>query len=707
MLRNMSFQFAARVRFHTIRSLGKSTPFKNMIYTPCTRTEMKHAARALAITQNPRENGSRSNFAARFLMLSCAAFIANQFLFDSRSVECCGIVGVVGADDASGFIMEGLTILRNRGYDSAGMATLDATGEDITITKYASRESTADSIDLLRNNCSKHIGHVTGIGHTRWATHGGKTDYNAHPHTDQHKRVAVIHNGTINNAYDLKKELLEKGVKFSSETDTEVIAQLIGQYLDKGMDTKDAVVHALGRCDGSWGLAVISKNNPQEIIAACNGSPLMIGLGQNKMYIASEISAFSKYTKNYIAMKDGEIGVIRALEHNLDIGRVETAPDQQDIALTPDPYPHFTLKECYEQPEAIARALSYGARMNDGKVILGGLDKNAAQMATIKNMLLTACGTSKHAAEFGAKVMRDLDCFDSVSVLDAAEVRRADIPKRHGGMLAVSQSGETKDVFRAVKVGEEVGVPRISVVNTVGSLIARSTGLGVYLNAGRENAVASTKAFSTQVTVLTLIALWFRQQKEEREGLPSSPLKKEMLEALQRLPISFGMAFRLHDKCKKIAAKLTTKESMFVLGKGYAEPIAMEGALKIKEMTYIHAEGYSGGALKHGPFALIEGKEGAKGQTPVIVVILDDDHAMQMRTAAEEVKARGAMVIVITDNAKLAQGIDPEPLIIPNNGPLTALIAALPLQLIAYELAVLRGVNPDVPRNLAKAVTTD
>ncbi len=390
------------------------------------------------------------------------------------------------------------------------------------------------------------------------------------------------------------------------------------------------------RCDGSWGIAVINKSKPGEIIVACNGSPMVIGLGQNKTYIASETSAFSKYTKNYIALKDGEIGVISANENNLDLSRVEVAPDH-DIQLTPDPFPHFTIKECLEQPEAIARALSFGARMNGRKVVLGGLDMNIETMSSIRNMLLTGCGTSRHAAELGAKIMRDLDCFDSVSVIDSAEVRRSDVPKKNGGVLAVSQSGETKDVHRAVRIAEDVGVPRISVVNVVGSLIARSTGLGVYLNAGRENAVASTKAFTSQVTVLTLIALWFRQLKEEKGNLPELPLKRELHDSLQRLPISFGMGLRLREKCKKVAETLKNKNNLFVLGKGYAEPIALEGALKIKEMSYIHAEGYSGGALKHGPFALIEGEKGREGSTPVIVIILDDDHAMQMRTAAEEV----------------------------------------------------------------------
>mmetsp|Transcript_16811 Transcript_16811/g.18247 ORF Transcript_16811/g.18247 Transcript_16811/m.18247 type:complete len:697 (+) Transcript_16811:62-2152(+) len=684
---------------------GRSNRYWKSTLKPILTTS---ATRALSIpVMNSRHNWNSGSFAAAWSVnpLAMLGLVLGSYALYNQA-DNCGIVGVVGeSEDASGLVIEGLTILRNRGYDSAGLATISG-NNDLTVTKYASRDTTNDSIDLVRINAAKHAGHVTGIGHTRWATHGGRTDSNAHPHTDQHHRIAVIHNGTINNSYDLKKELMAQGVKFSSETDTEVIAQLIGVNLDKGLDTKDAVAAALSKCDGSWGLGVINKAKPGEIVVACNGSPMVIGLGQNKTFIASETSAFSKYTKNYIAMKDGEIGVIHAHDNTLDLSRVETAPDHE-IQLTPDPYPHFTLKECMEQPEAIARALSYGARMNGGRIVLGGLDTNKEKMLKIQNMLLTGCGTSKNAADFGAKIMRDLDCFDTVSVLDSAEVRRTDIPKNRGGLLAVSQSGETKDVHRAVKIGEGTGVPCISVVNVVGSLIARTTGLGVYLNAGRENAVASTKAFTTQVTVLALIALWFRQQREESQGLSPSPLQTEMLEALQRLPISFGMAMRLRDQCRRVAGQLQEKNNLFVLGKGYAEPIAHEGALKIKEVSYIHAEGYSGGALKHGPFALIEGTEGREGRTPVICVILDDEHASHMRTAAEEVKARGAHVIVITDKPKLAQGIDSDPIVIPNNGPLTALIASLPLQFIAYELALMKGVNPDVPRNLAKAVTTD
>lgn len=624
--------------------------------------------------------------------------------------ENCGIVGVVSddSDEASEYLIEGLTILKNRGYDSAGIASVSKDGQKLSITKYASEKTTSDSIDRVAGGIADHKGHSIGIAHTRWATHGGKTDANAHPHTDYKNRIAVVHNGTINNAYELKKGLVAEGIKFTSETDTEVIAHLIGKNLDRGENIKDAVSHALSLCDGSWGLAVIHKDSPKQVVVACNGSPMTIGLGRGKTFIASETSAFSKYTKSFISMKDGEIGVIRASDsEGVDIGRIEQAPEN-DVLLTPAPYPHFTIKECIEQPEAIARALGHGARMNGNRIVLGGLDTNIGMLAEIKNMIITGCGTSKQAAELGARIMRDLACFDTVQVLDAAELDRSTLPLKNGGLLAVSQSGETKDVFRAVTLAQnEAGIPVLSVVNSVGSLIARSTGMGVYLNAGREHAVASTKAFSTQVTVLALIALWFRQTREDKEGLPESKKKKALLEALQRLPISFGMGLRSRGRCKEIAKELKDKETMFVLGKGYSEPIAMEGALKIKEMCYLHAEGYSGGALKHGPLALIEGQEGKFGQTPVVCIILDDEHSNHMRTCAEECKARGAKVYVITDKATLAQGLDDKPLVINTNGPLTSVLAVLPLQLIAYELAMLKGINPDTPRNLAKSVTVD
>jgi glucosamine--fructose-6-phosphate aminotransferase (isomerizing) len=284
-----------------------------------------------------------------------------------NAAENCGIVGIVGDDHVTEHLLEGLTILQNRGYDSAGIASVNDSGSDLAITKYASRDSTADSINLVRKDSAKHDGHKTGLAHTRWATHGGKTDENAHPHTDAKDRIALVHNGTINNSSDLRRSLQSEGYALRSETDTEVIAILVGKYLDKGLPTKDALAQALSHCEGTWGIALINKSHPGEIVAACNGSPMVIGIGAGgKKYIASETSAFSKYTKNFISMKDGEITTVTQAS-TVDIRRMEEAPENTHL-LTPHPHPHFTIKECLEQPEAIARALSYGARLNGDQV---------------------------------------------------------------------------------------------------------------------------------------------------------------------------------------------------------------------------------------------------------------------------------------------------------------------------------------------------
>lgn len=576
-----------------------------------------------------------------------------------------------------------------------------------------------------------------GIAHTRWATHGGKTDENAHPHVDSSGKIALVHNGTLNNSNELRRDLIKKGHHFTSQTDTEVIAKLIGHYYaQEKCSVKEATEKALLDCDGTWGLCIMCSDTPDELVVACNGSPLVIGIGDDRTFVASETAAFNRYTKNFISMKDGEIGVLHADGRSLDLTRKQKAPDQQ-VILSPDPYPHWTLKECVEQPEAIARALGFGGRLGADRVYLGGLDANFDRVSKIKHMMLSACGTSLNAARYGERLMKYLGSFDTVVSLDAAETNDRDFPatrddNKHTGCIVVSQSGETKDVVRVVNTAMDRGVTVLSVVNAVGSLIARTTKMGVYCNAGRENAVASTKAFTTQVTVLALVALWFRQARDAMDGITRPTVESLRLrDALMRLPITFGMILKTHDQCKEIAKQLEHKEHCFVLGKGYGEPVAYEGALKIKEMCYLHAEGYSGGALKHGPFALIENDTGKFGATPIIMLIFDDSHAHHMRTAAEEVKARGAKLIIITDKPSLAEDLDDNPIVIPNNGPLTALGAVLPLQLIAYELAMLRyvtfvwhlvssagfsplsplpclsGINPDTPRNLAKAVTVD
>ncbi|GMH89546.1 hypothetical protein TrVE_jg6204 [Triparma verrucosa] len=676
----------------------------------------------------------RSLLALGLFLLASPLLLSPQR--STQPTECCGIVGVVAKPQkrstgftARDFLIEGLTVLKNRGYDSAGVATVgDINGKGdspgIVVTKYASVGDNADGVELVSSRSRARAlsdipsdrQHVTGIAHTRWATHGGKTDLNAHPHLDSSGKIALVHNGTINNANSLRAELEALGHEFSSETDTEVIAKLIGHIRDtKKITVKEATERALQRCDGSWGLAVMCEDSPDEIIVACNGSPLVIGISDTATYIASETSAFNRYTKEFISMKDGEIGIVHADGRELDLSRSQVAPDQE-VVLSPAPYPHWTIKETLEQPEAIARALSYGGRLTENWVKLGGLDADYRRLSQIKHMTLSACGTSLNAALYGVKLMKHLKSFDgAVQALDAAETSTKDFISTTGhpeqsGVIVVSQSGETKDVMRVVNSAVNEGFTTLSVVNAVGSLIARTTKLGVYLNAGRENAVASTKAFSTQVTVLSLLAIWFRQTRDIAEGkLHNSEATKNLHDSLMRLPMSFGMSLKLRDQMKSIAKTLVDKHSLFVLGKGFAEPVAYEGALKIKETSYLHAEGYSGGALKHGPFALIEDKNGKFGATPIILIILDDEHKHHMRTAAEEVKARGAQVIIITDKAELAQGLtSPEnTVVIPSNGPLTALIATCPLQLLAYELSILKGINPDCPRNLAKAVTVD
>ncbi len=606
----------------------------------------------------------------------------------------CGIIGVVGDANSVNTIIDGLSILESRGYDSAGVATIGNDGTIIT-TKFASGVA-PDAIAKLREHVGDHAQHQFGIGHTRWATHGGKTDQNAHPHWDDKKRIALVHNGVIENSHALRSEIEATGITFRSQTDTEVIAQLVGTFLDRGEMLDVAVKHALARLEGTWGIAIVSSIMPNTIIAARNGSPLVIGVGKGTMYVASEPAAFNNHTREFIALQNGEFAMVTPTGTTLATSRIELA-EEEVIELSPAPFPHWTIKEIMEQPEALQRTLNHGARLpSDLDVKLGGLDRNKDALLGIKHLVIAACGTSLHAGMYGALAMRALKAFDTVQVVDASEITSHHFAPIGAGLLVISQSGETKDTHRAVIIAQDCGVPTFSVVNAVGSLIARSTKCGVYLNAGREHAVASTKAFSTQVVALEMIAAWFSQHRGTE-----ADRRRKLIDELRRLPTLVTIALGTQDACARIAKTLIDSEHCFVLGKGPCEAIAKEGALKIKEITYLHAEGYAGGALKHGPFALIT--EG----TPVILCIFDDQHGQLMRTAAEEVRARGARTIIITDNPKLAEGVASETILVPKNGVLTGLVANIPMQLLAYELAVLKGINPDRPRNLAKAVTVD
>ncbi|CDJ27056.1 glucosamine--fructose-6-phosphate aminotransferase (isomerizing), putative [Eimeria mitis] len=507
---------------------------------------------------------------------------------EKSDARCCGIVGYIGTGNVEPVLMEGIEILQNRGYDSCGMTTIGEDGQLIT-TKFASRGSTSDCIQLLKKEApTHHGGHHIGIAHTRWATHGAKTDTNAHPHMDWKKRISLVHNGTIDNFAQLKKDLLAKGCVFMTETDSEVIANLIGYKLDLGLSFEDAVTESVSQLQGTWGLCVIHKDYPDRIVLARNGSPLLVGSSDGQVFIASEPAALARHTSQYLMLQDGEIAIVTSkgidqLLESRDMHRIAA----ETVETSPDPFPHWTLKEIFEQPQSLARALNYGGR--------------------------------------------------------------------------IMAHGETLDTIRACQIADEHAVRKFSIVNSVGSLLARMTSCGVYLNAGREVAVASTKAFTSQVTVLALVSSWFWQNLRSEEYPDRC---NALLDALHRLPV-------------------------------YA------GALKIKEISYIHAEGFAGGALKHGPFALIDDK----AHTPVIMIVLGDQHAALMLNAAQQVKARGAYLICVTDYPELVQDVADDYIVIPSNGPLTALLAAIPLQLLAYELSVARGINPDKPRGLAKTVT--
>ena len=476
------------------------------------------------------------------------------------------------------------------------------------------------------------------------------------------------------------------------------------------MSFEDSVREAISMLEGTWGLVILDSQNPNTLMVARHGSPILLGLGQDEAFVGSEVSAFQKYTTKYISLNNNEVAVLKynkdnisgkriemVLSDSLNNDRIKTAATE-DILISPDPYPHWTIREINEQPYAISAALNNGGRIiNDHDVILGGLERNKERLLKIENLIVVGCGTSQHAGLFISGIMRSMAGFNSVQVVDGSEFNTSFIENtKNVGILALSQSGETKDVMRCLEmVSNEEDIHTFSVVNKVGSQVARTTNCGVYLNAGREVAVASTKAFTSQITVLCLISIWYAQHR----GLHYKK-RVEMIENLRRLSVCYQAVLdsnTVNKQCDAVSNYLIDHNTCFILGKGLASYIAYEGALKIKEIGYIHAEGYPGGSLKHGPFALIE-----KG-TPIILIVLNDADRSYMESTISEVKSRGAYTTVITDIAGFKGGdIN---IHLPNNGVLSAMLAVIPLQLIAYKLSVAKGVNPDKPRNLAKTVT--
>lgn len=612
----------------------------------------------------------------------------------------CGIIGYLGKDSFYEYIFTGLKLLQNRGYDSVGISSID--NNNFYTKKYAST-NTNNSLEKLEYEISKDNMNLNdfsiGIGHTRWATHGGKTDINAHPHSDNKNRISLVHNGIIENYFELKKELLKEGFVFYSQTDTEIIAVLIGKYLDEGMTVENSIKLCLERLIGTWALVIIHKDYSNKIWLTRNGSPLLLGMEDEYIIIASEKIAFHNYIKKYIILENNDI-IEMTKEDNMilyskNIQRYEINNSCSiEIDLYPKNYEHWMLKEIMEQPESINLALNNGGRIeNDIKVKLGGLDSYRDKLLQIDHLILLGCGTSFYSGLWSLDIFKSLDIFDTVTIYDGAEFNAKDIPKKgKTGVILLSQSGETKDLHRCIKISKDYNLISIGVVNVVDSLISRETDCGVYLNAGREVAVASTKSFTNQCVVLTLIAIWFSQNKNTMEEK-----RKKIISDLRNLSYQINLLFEKKEDIKKYIDKFIEKKTIFLLGKGKEEAIAKEGSLKIKEIGYIHAEGYSSSALKHGPFSLIE------KDLPVILFDLNDDYREKNNNAYNEIIGRGAFILKITD----LNNNDENQICISKNQTFGGLIANISIQLLSYYLALKLGHNPDFPRNLAKVVTVE
>jgi glucosamine--fructose-6-phosphate aminotransferase (isomerizing) len=605
----------------------------------------------------------------------------------------CGIVAFLGKDNYKEYILSGLKLLQNRGYDSVGVCF--NSNNCLQTIKYASR-NTNDAVEKLESTitASPHTSNCA-IGHTRWATHGGKTDINAHPHSDNKKRISIVHNGIIENFQDIKKKLLNKGYFFDSQTDTEIIAVLIGSFLDNNETVENAIKHTIEELRGSWALVIMHRDYPHKLWITRNGSPLLLGMEDQYIMVASEHVAFSNYIKKYIVIdKDDIIEISKendmiAYTKNITKYTIQKR-EGNHIELTPSGYSHWMLKEIEEQPEAIIRAINNGGRIESiSRVKLGGLDLCKSELMKLNHIMLLGCGTSYHSGLWSLDTFKNLDIFDTVTAYDGAEFNVKDIPKNgKTGVILLSQSGETKDLHRCIQIAKDRKLITIGVINVIDSLIARETDCGVYLNAGREVAVASSKSFTNQCIVLVLIAIWFSQNRGT-----CNEMRIQMINDLHN--ISFQMQKIIDDKYlfDHIIQYMTPAKSIFLLGKGKDEAIAKEGALKLKEIAYIHAEGYSSSALKHGTFALIE------DGTPIVMLDIDDENRDKNRNAYEEIKARHAYVIRISDvegEVKIDQ-----------NKTFGGLIANVFIQLLSYYMAVEKNHNPDYPKNLAKVVTVE
>ena len=607
----------------------------------------------------------------------------------------CGIIGYIGAKNASEVIINGLLRLEYRGYDSAGIALVN---RDLFITKKSGRISEIES----SINYSDFRKYRTGIGHTRWATHGVPSDKNAHPHTDCNNEIAIVHNGIIENFAAIKKLLIQKGHHIKSDTDSEVIVHLI-EYYYQNNSLIDSVMKAVSKLEGTYGLLIVSKRESDKIIAARNGSPLIIGVGDNEMLVASDASAIVEHTRKVIYLEDNEM--VEISKNNLktyNLNREKIEKSIEDInwdigAIEKMGYEHFMLKEIFEQPETIRNAFR-GRALSDGNVRLDGLRLSDEELNSIRRIILIACGTSWHAGLIGEYLIEEYARIP-VEVEYASEFRyRKPVLKQGDLIIVISQSGETADTLAAMREAKTKGIRVLGITNVVGSTIARESDGGVYIHAGPEIGVASTKAFTSQVTVLILLTLLLSRRKDMTadEG-------RIYIEHLQNIPEYANAILQNDDYIREIAEIYQDSKNFLYLGRGVNFPVALEGALKLKEISYIHAEGYPAAEMKHGPIALID------ENMPVVFIVPRDEIYNKVISNMEEVKARKARIIAIAyegdDNIK---NYSDHIIYVPGvRKMLSPLLTAIPLQLLAYHMAVLKGCDVDKPRNLAKSVTVE
>ncbi len=607
----------------------------------------------------------------------------------------CGIVGYVGPKKAVPLLVQGLKRLEYRGYDSAGIAMV--TGNGLMVAKSAGKIKKLE--ELLAGN---NINSTHGIAHTRWATHGEPTELNAHPHTDEREEIALVHNGIIENYRTLKEFLVQKGFKIKTETDTEILVHLI-RFNYRGCLT-EAVRTALNQVEGTYGIAVMSSLHPGVIVAARMGSPLVIGIGKNENFVASDVSAMLEHTNKVVYLEDGEIATITPDDYSVTtIQNVHITPQIEEVTWTLDEiekggYDHFMLKEIHEQPTTLRNAIRGRLNFEEGMARLNGLNLQYEQLRKIQKLIITACGTSWHAGLIGKYMIEELARV-SVDVEYASEFRyRSPIIGKNDIFFAISQSGETTDTLAAMREAKKRGITCLGIVNVVGSTMARETDGGVYIHAGPEIGVASTKAFTSQVMVLSLIMTLLARMRDM-----SVQTGQEIIEAMQKIPDQVEQILRASDQVEKIAAEYYKSNNFLYLGRGINYPVALEGALKLKEISYIHAEGYPAAEMKHGPIALID------ENMPVVVIALKDPVYDKVMSNIAEVKARNGNVIAVATegDTEIAEKVNHVIYVPDTYRLLTPLLSIIPLQLLAYHIAVMRGCHVDQPRNLAKSVTVE